>query len=398
MLTWTQALTALTADVAPLAPETVPLWQAGGRVVAEPVVARVTQPPAAVSAMDGYAVRHEDCTGDAMLEVIGEAPAGRPFEGRVDQGQAVRVFTGSVVPNGADHVVIQEDVQREGERITLSAPQPAPRNIRAAGIDFSEGAILIPAGTVLGPAQLAIAAAANLAEVSAFPRPRIAVLANGDELRLPGTRLGPGEIISSTPFALAGMIEDWGGVFVDLGIAADDPADIRARIRKGLQADIIIALGGASVGDHDHMQAAFAAEGLQPVFSKVKLKPGKPTWAGRLGGATVLGLPGNPASALVCAQLFLKPLVWKVTGRVAADSLCWRRARITEALEPPGGRETFLRGRAVFDDEGRLTCVPVSNQDSSLLSPFLTADLLIHRPAGAPRMEAGTLADCIAIG
>lgn len=398
MLTRAEALAALAQTAAPLGPEAIILSAARGRVLAAPVIAGVTQPPAAVSAMDGYAVRHSDAAEGQSLAVIGEAPAGQPFAGSVGSGEAVRVFTGSVIPAGADHVVIQEEAAREGSRITLTAPQPSPRNIRAAGIDFAKGDRLIPAGRALGPAELAMAAAANLARVSTYPRPRISILANGDELRPPGSELGPGEIISSTPYALAALISGWGGQSAFLGIAPDDPEEIRARIRAASDTDILIPLGGASVGDHDHMQAVFAEEGLQPVFSKVALKPGKPTWFGRLGSVLVLGLPGNPASAIVCAELFLKPLIWRLTGRPAEDALSWRRARLTSPLPAPGRRETFLRGQSGFDEDGRLTCTPAPDQDSSLLSPFLSADLLIHRPASAPAAEAGTPVDCLLIG
>lgn len=398
MLTRAEALAALSSAALPGKAETVSLASARGQVLAAPIIARMTQPPAALSAMDGYGVRHADARPGYTLNVIGEAPAGRPFAGKIGPGEAVRLFTGSVVPAGVDHVVIQEEVKREGNRITLTAPQPEPRNIRAAGIDFNQGDVLLSQGCLLGAAELALAAAANHACVLAYPRPRIAVIANGDELRLPGSDLGPGDIISSTPYALAALIANWGGEFQDLGIAPDDTGEIRARIRAARNADIILPLGGASVGDHDHMQAAFADEGFEPVFSKVKIKPGKPTWFGRLKEAHVLGLPGNPASALVCAHLFLKPLIWRLTGRAAEDALIWCRARLTQPLEPPGNRETFLRGTAGLDEEGRMTCSPASNQDSSLLSPFRTANLLIHRPAGAPAADEGAQADCLMIG
>ncbi|WP_083759046.1 molybdopterin molybdotransferase MoeA [Hyphomonas neptunium] len=397
MRTRIEALAAIIDIAAPMAPEAVSLGAAHGRVLAVPIHARITQPPAAVSAMDGYAVRQCDANLGNSLRVIGEAPAGRPFTGALGLGEAVRIFTGSVVPRGADHVVIQEDTMRDGDQITVTASQPEPSNIRAAGIDFREGDLLLPAGRLLGAAELAIAAAANHAEVRAYPRPRIAVMANGDELRPPGSALAEGEIICSTPFALEALITSWGGEFVDLGIAPDDPAAIRARIQAADGVDVIIPLGGASVGDHDHMQAAFAEEGLEPVFSKVKLKPGKPTWFGKLHNTYVLGLPGNPASALVCAQLFLKPLIWQLTGRAGNDALVWRRARLTGPLEPPGSRETFLRGAAETEKDGRLTCTPAINQDSSLLRPFLTADLLIHRPANAPAAPEGSIVDCLMI-
>lgn len=396
MLSRIDALATISAAL-PLAQETVPLFQAQGRVLAAPVVARLTQPPASVSAMDGFAIRLADAAAGIPLAVIGEAPAGKPFTGSVGSGEAVRLFTGSVIPEGADHVVIQEDTRREGGAIVLTSPQSRADNIRPAGIDFFEGDLLIPAGRVLGPAELAIAAAANHTSVTAFVKPRIAVIANGDELRPPGSNTGPGEIISSTPYALAALIAEWGGEFQFPGIARDDPADIRAHLNASRNADIILPLGGASVGDHDHMQAVFAEEGLERVFSKVKLKPGKPTWYGRLGAAHVLGLPGNPASALVCAQLFLKPLIWRLTGRAAEDAFVWRPARLTGPLPAPGNRETFLRGTSGLDSQGHMTCTPAPNQDSSLLSPFLASDLLIHRPADAPAAAAGDMVDCLLI-
>nr|WP_070959014.1 gephyrin-like molybdotransferase Glp [Hyphomonas sp. Mor2] len=373
--------------------EQIPLQAGVNRTLAAPVVAQHTHPPDNMSAMDGYAVRSEDAELNAVLSVIGEAPAGHPFSGMIGQAECVRVFTGSVIPEGADHVVIQEDVVREGDQITIQDAQGSSRHIRPAGIDFRAGDVLIPEGTRLSARMLSICAAANLAELKVQRSPRIALLANGDELRPPGSKLEPGQIIASNEYSLTALIEAWGGTVINLGIAPDDPSAIRAQIESAAEADVFVPVGGASVGDHDHMKSVFTELGFEPIFTKVAVRPGKPTWMSRARNRLVLGLPGNPASALVCAHLFLKPLVKRLLGGTDLQTIV--SASLSEGLNANGQRESFLRGRMSFSDSGERVVMPAGNQDSSLLSPFVTSNVLIHRAVGAAACVAGDQVDCV---
>lgn len=382
------------ADVSPITEiERIPLQAGAGRVLAEPVIAAHTHPPDNMSAMDGYAARFEDSHLGQALAVIGEAAAGHPFQGQVQTGQCVRLFTGSVIPDGADHVIIQEDVTRQGDEIEITDAQTGPRHIRKAGIDFRQGDELIPAGTRLTPRQLSICAAANMADLAVLRQPRIALLANGDELRPPGSALEPGQIIASNEYSLTALIEAWGGRVINLGIAPDDPNEIRSRITGAETADLFVPVGGASVGDHDHMKSVFSDLGFASVFSKVAVRPGKPTWMSKKGEQLVLGLPGNPASALVCAHLFLKPLIARLLGAELLDVTI--RASLSDPLSSNGGRESFLRARMNYSDAGERIVTPAGNQDSSLLSPFVTANVLIHRPIDAPALSTGDTVDCV---
>ena len=393
MISRAQALLYI-SDVATLAgTETIAIQQGVGRTLAEPVIAKHTLPPDRMSAMDGYAVRFADCAPGSSLNLIGEAAAGHPFSAKVGAGDCVRVFTGSVIPDGADHVVIQEDVDRDGTAITIREAQPSARNIRAAGIDFRSGDTLIPNGYRLSARQLSICAAANLAEVKVRRAPVVALLANGDELRPPGSTLKPGQIIASNAYSLAALIQAWGGRVVNLGIAPDDPADIRARIETAPEADLFVPVGGASVGDHDHMKTVFADLGFKTIFSKVAVRPGKPTWMSQNADRLVLGLPGNPASALVCAHLFLKPLISRMLG--AENLTPMVRASLQAPLSANGRRESFLRGQLSFSQSGERVVTPARNQDSSLLSPFVTANVLIHRSIEAPALGVGDGVDCV---
>jgi len=377
------ALALLFANRVMMPVDTVALSEAQGARLAAPVFATVDRPPANMSAMDGYAVRLVDVAkAGARLTVIGEAPAGQTFEERLEAGQAVRILTGAEVPEGADHILIQENATRDGEGVTVVEPSTAAAHIRPAGLDFKRGDRIIEAGTVIGPAELAAIASANVDMVSVYRRPRVALLANGDELRPPGSPLARGQIVNSNPPGLLASIEAWGGIGIDLGIAADSPEDIRAHIDKAGEADIIVPIGGASVGDHDYMRSSFAAAGFESVFEKIAVKPGKPTWFSARGDTRVLGLPGNPASAFVCAQLFLRPLI---TGE-AHETV---RAVMAEDLPANGRRETFLRARAEISDSGHLSVRTFPDQDSSLISPFLQANVLIRRVAGADACQSG---------
>ncbi|WP_300394603.1 molybdopterin molybdotransferase MoeA [Henriciella sp.] len=371
------------------ASETVGITDAEGRVLATEVIANVSRPPAAVSAMDGYAVRLADVgEAGARLSVIGEAPAGAPFAGTVGASKAVRIFTGAPLPDGADHIVIQEETEREGDTVTCQASYETPEYVRPAGMDFLEGDTVLEAGTRLGAGELALIAAANHGQVSVRRKLRVGILANGNELKAPGATLAPGEIVNSNPVGLAALIRNWGGEPVDLGIAADTMEAIRSAIASAPGIDIFLPVGGASVGDHDLMRPAFAAEGFEPLFERVAVRPGKPTWFSMHGKQRVLGLPGNPASAMVCAHLFLQPLL---TG----EALPVIKARLASAVPPNGPREHYMRASLAISDGGVVTARAASNQDSSLISPFIASGGLIRRLPGAPEMEAGQIVDVL---
>ncbi len=377
------------------APQTidVALKDAIGLRLAEPVIARVSQPPASVSAMDGYAVRLDDVrSSETSLNVIGEAPAGRPFDGQIETGQAVRIFTGGELPPGADHIVIQEDADRSGDTVTCREAYSNPQSVRAIGIDFQKGDRIIMQGSRIFAAHIALASSANHATLSVEKPLKVAILANGDELRAPGTALKRGEIISSNPVGLSALIKSWGAEPIDLGIASDSIASIHAHMQRADGADIFLPIGGASVGDHDHMRRAFAEAGFQSIFQKIAVKPGKPTWFSRNGRTLVLGLPGNPTAAMVCAYLFLRPLLSLTDGL----NLC--AARLGSGLASNGPRETFLRAKAVIDRTGTLRVSPASSQDSSLIHPFLSANCFLHRPANSPALDTGDLADILLFG
>lgn len=372
--------------------EAVPLAAALGRRLAEPVQARVSQPPAAVSAMDGYAVRHADMKMGAVLRVTGESRAGVPFTGAVGPGEAARIFTGAHVPPGADHILIQEDAKREGDTVAVTFEQPHPANIRRAGRDFSAGDTLIPAGHIISEGAISLAAAGNAARLIVSKSPRIGVLANGDELVAPGETLAPGQVVNSIQPALLALIRRWGAVALDLGLSRDNEEDVRNRIAA--PCDVIVSIGGASVGDYDVVRTAFAAEGYEPIFEKVAVKPGKPTWFSASSGTLALGLPGNPAAAMVTAQLFLRPLIDALTGG-ARETTPPARAQTQTNLPATGNREEYLRAILSIDANGAAAIRAAEDQDSSLLSPFLTANALIRRLANAPAVAAGNFVNFI---
>ena len=393
MISFAQAHEKIVALRAAPAVEQVALSEALGATLAAPLIAKLDRPPAAVSAMDGYAVSLSDVrTANTTLELIGSSPAGAPFAGAVSAGQTVRIFTGGEMPAGADHVVIQEDTHADGAAITILPAFDAIRHVRAKSLDFASGDVLLEAGTRLGPAELAIAASANHATLDTYKRPIVALLANGNELKPAGTQLEHGEIINSNPPALSALIRQWGGDPVELGIAADSIESIQQFIARAKMADIIVPVGGASVGDHDHMFAAFEMLDYMPVFRKVAVKPGKPVWCATKDQQIVLGLPGNPASALVCAHLFLKPLV---TGDTAHQLV---KATLTNALPANGKRAEFLRAKCDIDHAGQLQVTPLVSQDSSLLHPFLEANALLYRDVDAAYAERGNIVSVMPIG
>lgn len=368
--------------------QTLPLESAAGLRLAEPVTARVFQPPADVSAMDGYAVRFADMAEGATLKIIDQSRAGEPFIGAIRPGEAVRIFTGAFTPEGCDHILIQEDATRDGDHVTVAAPQPKPSSVRRKGRDFSAGDTLVPAGLELSPGAVALSAAGNVSHVVVRRAPRVGVLANGDELVPPGSEIAPGQIVDSIAPALIELVRGWGCEPVRLGVSRDDIADVRARIEQDV--DVVASIGGASVGDFDVVRTAFAEAGFNPVFEKVKVKPGKPTWFSARADRLALGLPGNPAAAMVTAQLFLRPLLDAMTG-AALNNTPLASAQVTRALPATEGREEYLRAVLVIGENGAASLTPAEDQDSSLLSPFLRANALIRRPAGADACNPGDL-------
>ena len=384
------------AGLAPTPPETVALAEALGRVTAAPVRARLTQPPADVSAMDGYAIRGVDGAAGASLRVIGTAPAGHPFIGTVGPGQAVRLFTGSLVPEGADTVLLQEDARREGETVTLLEAARPGKHIRRKGQDFAADEEVLPAGRRLGPRDIGLAAAANHPWLMVHRRPRVAVLATGDELALPGEPIPPGGIVSSNAHALAALVQRAGGVPTVLPKAGDDPAAIAAAADAAAGCDLFVTTGGASVGDHDLVQPALAARGLVVDFWRIAMRPGKPLMFGRIGAAPVLGLPGNPVSAMVCALLFLVPALARLGG-LAETALPTRTARLGAPLRANDHRADFLRAALAADDAGELVATAFETQDSAMLKLLARADCLILRAPHAPPAAAGEPAEVLVL-
>ncbi len=393
MITVEEALARVLASAeAPLGEETVALASAYGRVLARDLKALRTQPPFPNSAMDGYALRAADTgAAPATLTLIGESAAGRAFEGAVGPGQAVRIFTGAPMPDGADAIAIQEDVSREGERIRLSSTVPAGDNLRIAGMDFRAGEALIGAGRRLTPRDVALAAAANHAALGVRRRARVAILATGDELVAPGGTLGPSQIIASNNFAVAGIIEACGGVAIDLGIAIDEVGALKAAVGRArdAKADVLVTLGGASVGDYDLVQQALVSAGMELGFWRIAMRPGKPLMHGRLGPMRVLGLPGNPTSSMVCSILFLRPLLLALHGEPDPGADLSQPARLAVDLGANGVRQDYMRAFLSRGADGILAATPVADQDSSLVKMMARAEGLIVRPPHATPAKAG---------
>lgn len=374
--------------------EVVALAQASGRVLAVDVNATRDQPPFRASAMDGYAVRRADLMGES-LSVIGESAAGKRFSGTVGPGQAVRIFTGAPAPDDCDAVVIQENVERSGDIISIfpDGLNAKGDNIRPAGGDFRYGETLLAAGTRLDPWRLSLAAAAGKAEVAVARQPRVAVLCTGDELVLPGATPRPDQIFESGSLALISLIEQWGGTASYLGVEGDGERAITDAVRH-VAADLIVTVGGASVGDYDLVKPALGALGLELDFESLKLRPGKPTAFGQLAdGRRVLCLPGNPASAFVVAQLLLKPWIEASLGMPARSPFV--KAVLAADLGPAGPRETFMRAQTDICEDGRLRVTPLRDQDSSLVSIFAQANALLRLPADAPGQAAGAVVDVV---
>ncbi|WP_192178751.1 molybdopterin molybdotransferase MoeA [Mesorhizobium amorphae] len=385
-----EALERLLEGAALTGSESVALIEAAGRVLAEPVVALRTQPPFNASAMDGYAVRAADIASvPARLSVIGMAPAGRGFDGAVGQAQAVRIFTGAPLPEGADTIVIQENVRDlGGGAIEVTESTAEGRNIRRVGLDFTRGDVLLEKGRLLDPAALSLAASANHPEVTVVKRPLVAIIATGDELLPPGSALGPDQIISSNAYGVAAAAQSVGARALDLGIAADHKEAIAALVKQAVEqgVDVIVTLGGASVGDHDLIHDVLTGEGMTLDFWKIAMRPGKPLMFGRLGEISCIGLPGNPVASLVCSQLFLKPLLARLGGRGFQQDI--RGARLGTAMPANDLRQDYVRA-VVGEEAGALVATPFGIQDSSMLRMLADANGLIVREPFAPAAAAG---------
>jgi molybdopterin molybdotransferase len=389
MLSVAEARARIIAAFHPLGSEQVGLLSALGRVLAADVAARVTQPPAAVSAMDGYAVRADDVVSvPARLRIVGQAPAGGSYDGPVAAGQAVRIFTGGPLPAGADTIIIQEDTAAEGDHVVVREGASRGTYVRAAGLDFKAGDVLLQKGRLLTARDIGIAAAMNVPWLPVTRRPRIAILATGDEVVMPGDPLGPHQIISSNGLSLAAFVTACGGEPIHLGIAPDDRAALQAMAQGAVGADLLVTSGGASVGDHDLVQAALGEAGMKMDFWKIAMRPGKPLMFGTIGATRVLGVPGNPVSSLVCATMFLRPAIDVMLGRIAEPEPP-ATALLGRDLPENDNREDYLRARLSHDTQGRLVATPFDRQDSSMLSFLSKADCLVVRAPRAPAIKAG---------
>ncbi|NGN40003.1 molybdopterin molybdotransferase MoeA [Mesorhizobium sp. CGMCC 1.15528] len=390
LLPVTDALQRLLDGAGPGNGESVPLAEAAGRVLAEPVRALRTQPPFDASAMDGYAVHSADVANvPATLNVIGEAPAGRRFAGKVEPHQAVRIFTGAPMPDGADTIVIQENTRKhEGGTVEVTETVDAGRHIRRKGLDFSTGDLLLEKGRVLDAGALSLAAAANHPHLPVVKKPLLAIIATGDELLPPGSEPGPDQIIASNSYGVAAIAESVGARVLDLGIAPDRKEAISALIKRAVEAgaDVIVTLGGASVGDHDFIHDVLTEEGVTLDFWKIAMRPGKPLMFGRLGHTRCIGLPGNPVASLVCSHLFLKPLLARLGGRHHVPDI--HEAFLGTAMQANDLRQDYVRA-VLRDDDTGLVATPFEIQDSSMLRTFTEANALIIREPFAPAAEAG---------
>jgi molybdopterin molybdotransferase len=391
MLTVRDAHARVIAAFEPLPAEMVSVADAAGRVLAQAPQARLTQPPADLSAMDGYAVRVEDVAAvPATLKLVGQAPAGGSYDQTLKPGETVRIFTGAPLPMGADAIVIQEDTKAQGEQITILEAPRLGRHIRKAGLDFAAGDKPFEPGRVLTTRDVALAAAMNLPWLSVHRKPRIAILSTGDELVMPGEPVGRNQIVSSSGIAVAALVRAWGGEPTLFDIARDDARLIQDRIAAGAQHDLLITLGGASVGDHDLVQDALKAQGFTMDFWRIAMRPGKPLMFAARDRARVLGLPGNPVSTMVCALLFMKPALERMLSQSGA-LIETRPARLAVDLKPNDTREDYIRSKLTHAADGALTVEPHPVQDSSMLSVLAWSSALLVRPAHDPAHTAGDI-------
>ncbi len=395
MISVEEARERLLAPLKPLGGEFVSLAEAHGRVLAEDVVARRTQPPFAVSAMDGYAVRAADVARVPVeLKIVGSVPAGQRHDGAVAAGQAVRIFTGAPVPDGADTIVIQEDTERAGDRVTVKEGTAAGTHIRPGGLDFKEGAVGLKAGRRLTARDVGLAAAMNRPWLLVHRRPRVAILPTGDEVVMPGDPVGPNQIVSSNALALGALIEGIGAVAVQLPIAPDDSASLQRIAEGAAGADLLVTTGGASVGEHDLVRDALGQTGLAIDFWTVAMRPGKPLMVGRFRDTLMIGLPGNPVSTLVCGLLFVKPAIERLLGLDTA-AVPPATARLKTKLRANDRRQDYLRATLTRGDDGTLEAEPFRMQDSSMMSLLAAADCLVIRAPHAPAAEPGEMVEII---
>jgi molybdopterin molybdotransferase len=390
MISVEEALARLLAPLTALPPEQVSVADAVGRVLAEDVAARRTQPPFAASAMDGYAVRAEDVANvPATLRIVAEIPAGAGYGGTIGEGEAARIFTGAPLPAGADAIVIQEDTERDSDRVTVKEGAPKGRYVRRAGLDFAEGDVLLTPGKRLTPRDIGLAAAMNRPWLFVHRRPRVGILSTGDEIVMPGDPIGPHQIVSSNALALAAFTTACGGVPVLVGNAPDDPDALRHIARAAQGTDLFVTTGGVSVGEHDLVRDVLSEEGLAIDFWQIAMRPGKPLMVGRYRGVPMVGLPGNPVSTLVCSLLFLKPALERLSG-LPEDNEPPVTARLGVALKQNDRRQDYLRARLQRASDGALEVVPFEVQDSSMMRPLAASDCLVMRPPNAPALPAGS--------
>lgn len=395
MLSVKEARGRILAAITPMPTEQIGLSNGLGRVLAEDIASRRTQPPTAVSAMDGYAVRTQDVsTVPVTLKISGHAPAGGSHDDVLGASEAVRIFTGGPVPDGADAIVIQENTDSDGITVTVKESSPAGHYIRPAGLDFRTGDVILRAGDSLTARNIGMAAAMNTPWLSVHRKPRIAILATGNEIVMPGDPIGPNQIVSSNSLALAAMIEASGAEPILLGIAPDESNELSAMAAAAHGADMLVTTGGASVGDHDLIQSVLGDNGLEVDFWKIAMRPGKPLIFGDIKGTPLLGLPGNPVSTLVCGIIFLIPALQKMLGQSERESSL-ETAILAVDLAQNDQREDYLRARLSYDDSGTRMATPFSKQDSSMLSRLVQADCLLVRPPNAPAAKTGSAVEIL---
>ncbi len=396
MISVEEALSRLLAPLAPVPPEQLSVAEGLGRVLAENVAARRTQPPFAVSAMDGYAVRAADVEKiPATLRIIAEIPAGAGFGGTLGAGEAARIFTGAPLPSGADAIVIQEDTKRDGDTVQVLEGAPRGRYVRRAGLDFAEGDVLLQAGHRLTPRDIGLAAAMNRPWLFVYRRPRVAILSTGDEIVMPGDPIGPHQIVSSNLLALAAFVAACGAEPVMVGNAPDDPDSLRRIAAAARGVDLFVTTGGVSVGAHDLVRDVLSEDGLAIDFWEIAMRPGKPLMFGHYRGVPMVGLPGNPVSTLVCSLIFLKPAIQRLAG-LPDDADPPAFARLGVAVKQNDRRQDYLRSRLARGADGGVEVVPFEVQDSSMMRPLAASDCLVIRPPHAPALPAGAEVPIIA--
>ena len=390
MISVEEALARLLAPLEAMPAEQISIAEAVGRVLAEDVAARRTQPPFAVSAMDGYAVRAEDVAQvPARLRIVAEIPAGAGYDGTLGPGEAARIFTGAPLPAGADAIVIQEDTARDGDRVEVREGAAKGRYVRRAGLDFAEGEVLLEAGRRLTPRDIGLAAAMNRPWLFVHRRPRVGILSTGDEIVMPGDPIGPHQIVSSNALSLAAFVTACGGTPIQVGNAPDDPDALRHIAAAAQGMDLFVTTGGVSVGEHDLVRDVLSEEGLAIDFWQIAMRPGKPLMVGRYRGTPMLGLPGNPVSTLVCSLLFLRPALDRLSG-LPDEAAPAVTARLAVPLKQNDRRQDYLRARLSRAPDGLLEVTPFEVQDSSMMRPLAASDCLVMRPPQAPALSAGS--------